>query len=200
MLCALAGQAQANIFTCVDAKGRRITSDRPIPECNDRVQKQLNPSGTVKGQIGPSLTAAERAAKEEKARKEAEERGRQGDDKKRDRALLSRYPDRASHDKERAAALVPMDEAIKSANARLADLAAQRTRLDAEIDFYKRNPARLPPALRRQLDDNEQAVATQKRFIATQEDEKKRVHLKFDDELDSLRRIWAMQQRTPIGQ
>src|SRR5436190_9468818 len=40
------------IYTCVDSKGRRLTADRPIAECTDRVQKELNPSGTVKRQVG----------------------------------------------------------------------------------------------------------------------------------------------------
>jgi hypothetical protein len=52
------------IYTCVDAKGRRITSDRPIIECIDREQRELSPSGTVRRKIGPSLTAMERAAVE----------------------------------------------------------------------------------------------------------------------------------------
>ena len=52
----------AGIYTCVDAKGRKITSDRPIVDCIDREQVELNPSGTVRRKVGPSLTAQERAA------------------------------------------------------------------------------------------------------------------------------------------
>ena len=33
------GVAQAAIYTCVDAQGRRITSDRPIAACMDREQR-----------------------------------------------------------------------------------------------------------------------------------------------------------------
>jgi hypothetical protein len=43
------------VYTCIDAKGRKLTADRPIPECTDREQKILNPSGTVKAKVGPSL-------------------------------------------------------------------------------------------------------------------------------------------------
>jgi hypothetical protein len=50
-----------DIYTCIDAKGRKLTSDRKIPECSDREQKILNPSGTVKARIGPNLTAQERS-------------------------------------------------------------------------------------------------------------------------------------------
>ncbi|MBX3585902.1 MAG: DUF4124 domain-containing protein [Ramlibacter sp.] len=183
---------QPGIYTCVDAQGRRLTSDRPIAACNDRVQKELNPSGTVKRLVGPTLTAEERAAKEEAARKEAEERNRQADERRRERALLARYPDRAAHDKERSVAIEQIDEVIKSADKRTAELLEQRRKLNAEADFYKRDPSKIPATLKRQIEENDHQQAAQKRFIANQEDEKKRVHTRFDDELDQLRRMWAL--------
>ena len=90
------------IYTCVDGQGRKLTSDRPIPECLDREQKVLNPSGTVKQKVGPSLTAAERAQQEAKERAQQEEQSRLAEEHRRDRALLIRYPNKAVHDKERA--------------------------------------------------------------------------------------------------
>jgi len=68
-----AQSAPQGIYTCTDAKGRKLTSDRPIPECADREQRVLNPSGTVKTIVGPSLTGPERAALEARQRREAEE-------------------------------------------------------------------------------------------------------------------------------
>lgn len=43
----LSAQA-ANIYTCINAKGQRITSDRPIVECIDRTQELRNTDGSVK--------------------------------------------------------------------------------------------------------------------------------------------------------
>src|SRR3989344_1799514 len=54
--------ATGGIYTCVDRNGRRLTADRPIPECLDREQRELSPSGITRRQIGPSLTDVERAA------------------------------------------------------------------------------------------------------------------------------------------
>ncbi|MBX3660317.1 MAG: DUF4124 domain-containing protein [Ramlibacter sp.] len=184
--------AQPSIYTCVDAQGRRLTSDRPIAACNDRVQKELNPSGTVKRLVGPSLTAEERAAQEEANRKAAEERNRLADDRRRERALLARYPNRAAHDRERSAAIEQVDEVIRTADKRTAELLTQRKKLDAEIDFYKRDPSKVPATLKRQIEENDHQQAAQKRFVANQEDEKRRIHTRFDDELDQLRRMWAL--------
>ena len=38
---------QAPIYSCIDAHGKRITSDRPIPECAAREQRVLNADGSV---------------------------------------------------------------------------------------------------------------------------------------------------------
>lgn len=89
------------IYSCVDAKGRRLTSDRPIAECMDREQKVLNANGSVRETVGPSLTASERAEKEQHERKAAEERQRLAEDKRVQRALLARYPNQVAHEAER---------------------------------------------------------------------------------------------------
>lgn len=191
LLAGFALQAGAQgIFTCVDAKGRRLTSDRPIPECNDRVQKELNPTGTVKRHIQPPPTAAELAAQEAQAKKEAEERQQQAEQRKKERAMLSRYPNRAAHDKERHATLVAVDESIKAADARTLSLIAQRKKLDAETEFYKSDPSKIPLVLKRQIEENDQQMGAQKRYVADREEEKKRIQQRFDAELTQLQKLW----------
>lgn len=191
-------QASAEaIFTCIDAKGRRLTADRPIAECLDREQKELTPSGTVKRRIGPVLTAEERAAEEEKARRAIEERSRLAEEKKRDRALLTRYPDRAAHDKERATAVSVLDEAIATAAKNIDALQAQRKKLDSELEFYKGDASKVPPRLKRQIEEHQQHMAAQKRFIANQEREKQQLNARFDEELGKLKQLWAERAATP---
>ena len=188
--------AQA-IFTCVDGSGRKITADRPIAECSDRVQKKINPSGTVKGVLEPSLTADERAAREEKEKRVAELREREVEEKRRDRALLQRYPSRALHDKERTEALDQIDEVINAASKRASELSEQRKAIIVDMQFYKAEPTRAPPSLKRRLEENESNQATQKRFVAEQDIEKKRVNKRFDEELAKLRQLWPMAGTVP---
>jgi len=185
--------AQA-IFTCVDGKGRRITSDRPIPECLDREQRELNPSGTVKRQIPPSQTADERAAEETRQRVAAEEQARIAEEKRRDRALLARYPSRALHDAERGEALKQVDEVVLLAQRRIEDLKAQRKAIDTEFEFYRRDPAKAPLALRMRQQDNLAAEQAQLRFIEEQGQEKKRINQRFDRELQRLGQLWGGQR------
>jgi hypothetical protein len=188
--------AAQNIYTCVDGKGRKITADRPIAECTDRTQQELNRSGTVKRVVGPSLTAQERAAQEEKDKLAAEARAREAEDKRRDRALLLRYPTRAVHDQERVTALAQVDEVIKASNKRTVELAEQRKAIQAEFEFYAKDPGKAPPSLKRKLEENDNSSAVQKKFIQDQEQEKKRVNLRFDEELVKLKQLWALREGT----
>jgi len=178
------------IYTCVDAQGRKLTSDRPIPDCIDREQKLLNPSGTVKQKIGPTLTAAERAVLETKEKQDLEERNRLAEEHRRDKALLARYPTRAAHDKERTEALAQITAVSKAASTRLNELQLQRKKLDDEMEFYKKDPNKAPEYLRRQVEENNQSAAVQKRFIVEQDEEVRRVNGRFDDELVRLRQLW----------
>ena len=185
-------QITPGVYTCVDSKGRKLTADRPIPECTDREQKILNPSGTVKERIGPTLTAKENAELEAKEKREIEERSHTADEKRRDRALLTRYPNKTVHDKERAEALVQISVVIQAAKTRLDELTKQRVVIDAEMEFYKKDPAKAPAYLRRQQDENIQSQALQRRFIGEQDGEIKRVNARFDDELLRLGQLWAL--------
>jgi len=185
------------VYTCIDAKGRKLTADRPIPECTDREQKILNPSGTVKAKVGPTLTAQERIEVEQKEKREMEERNRTADEKRRDRALLIRYPNKGVHDQERQEALAQIAVVIQAAKNRLDELAKQRVSIDAEMEFYKKDPSKAPSYLRRQLEDNIQSQAVQRRFMGEQDGEIKRVNLRFDDELVRLRQLWALNAPTP---
>jgi hypothetical protein len=180
------------IYTCVDAKGRKLTSDRPIAECIDREQKVLNPSGTVKNKLGPTLTALERAELEKKEKQQAEEEAKVVEEKRRNRALLIRYPNKAVHDQERADALAQITEVIQAATSRIDELARQRAAMDMELEFYKADISKAPAYLRRQVEENTQSMAVQKRFVSAQEAEVRRVNMRFDDELVRLRQLWAM--------
>lgn len=189
----LGGAAAAqDIYSCVDAKGRTLTADRPIAECTDRTQRTLSPSGIVTRQIGPSLTAHEQAVQDEKDRRAAELRARQAEDRRRDKALLLRYPTPEVHDRERAAALLQIDEVIKASSKRRGELADQRKSLGGELEFYVKDPSRAPASLKRRLEENEGSVAVQQRFIADQQQEKKRVNQRFDEEMAKLRQLWAL--------
>lgn len=186
------------IYSCTDSKGRKITSDRPIADCVDREQLELNPSGTVRRKVGPTLTAEERAAAEAREREAAEERARRAEEKRRDHALVIRYPNRAVHDAERAEALAQVDAVTKAATKRMGELQQQRKVIETEMEFYQKDPSKAPAPLKRQVDENLKSIGIQTRFIADQEAEKARVNARFDEDLVKLLKLWSL-SRAPAA-
>ncbi|EJE50250.1 hypothetical protein PMI14_05166 [Acidovorax sp. CF316] len=187
-----------SIYTCTDRNGRKLTADRPIADCLDREQRELAPSGMVRRQVGPVLSEQERAVVEARQRKEAEERSRALEERRRERALTARYPDKAAHDVERKAAIQMVEDVAATAEKRLIELRQQRKTLDTEMEFYKKDPSKAPMVLRTRIAENEDSVAEQQRFIAGQGDEKRRVHQRFDVELAQLRKLWDEQRGVAV--
>ncbi len=185
------GPAGGSVYTCVDRQGRRLTADRPIPECSDREQRVLDQTGAERRRVGPTLTENERAEAEAQRQREAAERARVAEERRRERVLAARYPTRSAHDAERAAVLAQVDDVTAVAQKRVDELLRDRKQLQAELASYGSEPAKAPMALRRQLAEQDEALATQKRFVASQEAEKRRLNQRFDAELAVLQPIWA---------
>ena len=101
------------------------------------------------------------------------------------------------HDQERAEALAQIEAVAKAATTRLTELTRQRVAIDEEMEFYKKDPTKAPAYVRRQFEENTQSQSVQKRFIAEQEAEARRLNARFDDELVRLRQLWA--QMAPAG-
>jgi hypothetical protein len=191
-LLAGAAWAQTNmgqVFTCVDGAGRNLTSDRLIAQCMDREQRLLAKDGTLIRIIPAQLTADERAEKEAREKRIAAEKQARAEAVRRDRLLLERYPDQATHEKAREAALDDVRAATQLSRARVAELVRERKPLDEEAEFYKGKP--LPAKLKAQIDANDAAAAAQADAQATQRAEMDRIGKRFDDELALLKRLWA---------
>jgi hypothetical protein len=186
---AQAGANVAGIYTCVDARGRRLTSDRPILECSDREQRVLNQDGSVRRVVPPTLTAEERAEREAAERRAAQERTARADAVRRDRNLMSRYPDEAAHRKAREAALEPVRQAMRSSDKRLSELSAERRKLDDEAEFYAGRS--MPLALKQRIDANDAGAAALRAATKTQEAELARIDALYDAELARLQRLWT---------
>lgn len=182
------GQA-GEIYTCTDAKGRRLTSDRPILECNDRDQRVLNRDGSLKTVRPPTQTAEERAEVEARERRAQEARLALAEQVRRDRNLMQRYRDEAAHRKARDDALANIRDASARTWARFDQLVKERKPLKDEAEFYAKGP--LPPALKAQIESNEASLAAVNEAARVQQSEMNRINRQFDAELERLRKLWA---------
>ncbi|MBB5202757.1 hypothetical protein HNQ51_000050 [Inhella inkyongensis] len=181
--------ADGRIYSCVTSDGRRLTSDRPIAECQTREQTVHRKDGSVRGRLAPAMSPEEKAAADVKQRELDAQKAALADAARHDRNLLTRYRNQPVHDKAREAALDDIIKATEISERRLKDLARERKTLDDEAEFYKGRA--LPAKLKQQVDANDAAVEAQKLFIEQQEAERVRVNRRYDLELARLKKLWA---------
>lgn len=194
LLAAFSAQAQGTppargIYTCTTADGRKLTGDRPIPECTSREQRVLNPDGSQRTTLPPYLSPEERAAKEAADRRATADRIAQQDAIRRDRTLMLRYANEAAHQRARNAALDDANKAMRISERRIKDLTTERKPLLDEAEFYKGKP--LPGKLKQSLDANDASIEAQQVLIENQKAEQVRINARFDAELARLKKLWA---------
>jgi len=196
---ALAQQATSRsmIYTCV-VNGKKLTSDRLIPECTNLEQRRLNPDGSLNGIVQPMPTEDERAAVEAKEREANAERVQRNDAIRRDRNLTARFPNDETHQKAREKALDAIRTSVRTSESRIALLLAERKKLLDEAEFYA-PPAKLPPKLKLDLDANDAALAGQKALVANQQAEVVRISSLYDAELARLKKLWGGAQPGSLG-
>ncbi len=198
---ALFAQAQssggAQIYSCIDANGKRLTSDRPIVECNAREQRVLNADGSVKRMQAPPMTADERADAEAREANVASDRARQQEAMRRDRNLLARFPNEAAHRKAREQALDDVRRALRLSEQRLAVLTTERKPLKDESEFYVGKP--LPLKLKLAIDANDASVDAQNSLAQNQRLEIVRIDKLYDAELERLKKLWGGAQPGSLG-
>ncbi len=181
------GAEQGTIYSCRDRAGRTITSDRPIPECSDRAVRELGPSGILKREIAAPLTPEQQRAKEidDRNKRVADDAAREK--KRRDSALLAAYSNEAQIESARHRALADAQENIKTSHSHLADLNAEKKALAQEGEFYKGK--RMPPLVKRRLDDNEAAISDEEATIKMRQTDVERINQRYDDELKRFREL-----------
>jgi hypothetical protein len=197
---AAADAPRAYIFQC-ELNGKKVTSDRLIPECINKEQRQLNPDGSLKSIIVPTLTDDERAEKDRLEREAEVTRVAKNDAIRRDRNLMQRFPNEAAHNDARAKALDDLRASAKKSEARIALLMVERTKLEDEKLFYVNDHVNkpLPSGLKQKLDANEASLEAQKSLAQNQDSEVVRINKLYEAELTRLRKLWAGAQPGSLG-
>ncbi len=184
------------IYTC-EVNGKKVTSDRPIAECNSREQRVLNKDGSTREVRTPVLTADERAEQEARQQQEALAAKIRREAVYRDRNLLQRFPNESAHRKAREAALDDVRKNLKLSEQRLEALEKERKPLMDESEFYVGK--QLPLKLKQAIDANDATAEAQRTLVTNQKAEMVRINTNYDAELERLRKLWAGAQPGSLG-
>jgi hypothetical protein len=177
----------AEIYSCKDASGRTISSDRPIAECADRERRVLNEDGSVQKVIAPPLTPEQRRKKEEEEVRQEAEKRREAEQRRKDQALLATYRSEKELEAAFERALSVPTEGAKASHFRINALRAQLDKILLESEFYVGKP--WPPALKRKLSEVQGALDAEVRNIDDKAAEIERVNAKFKADLERFRNL-----------
>lgn len=185
--------ASSGIYTCIDASGVRITADRPIPQCADREQRVLSPSGLELKRVGPALSEVEMAQRLEERRLQQLTQQRAKEMLRRDQSLLARYPNRESHEAQRQLGLQQVDALLTMSYQRLGSLEAAEHEVRESLAAYTQKHEKAPLRLLTRQEEVARELADLKAQIASQEADKRRIQARFDEELQRLVPLWSKQ-------
>lgn len=177
-----ANVAQAgNMLCCQDpSTGRRVCGDSLPEQCRGRAYKILDGTGNVIKEVGPPMTAEQKAqAAAEIQRKKEEEAARQAQGRK-DQALLATYSSVKDIDQARDRSVNDIQEAVKQAETKIVALQKQRKKYETEQEFYKNKP--VPPELAKNLRDIDSDIKAQTSVIDAKKAELDQVRVKYDQD------------------
>ena len=177
---ALAQAAGGRIYTCKDASGKTITSDRPLPECQGRDGRILSNQGTTVKTIEAPLTSEQQAAREVEEEKKKEAGIKRAEQLRKDKALLNTYQNIDDLESKRQRALLQVEREMKEAERRVSFLAKQELEIKEEEAFFKKK--QMPLELKRKLDENEGALRAERSLLASKKDEITQVNQRFDED------------------
>jgi hypothetical protein len=186
-LAVAAAPASATLYVCTTADGRTITSDRPPPECANLPVKELRSDGSVRQVIEPPLTEEQRRARAEKLRREYLEQEAKRTRARRDIALMETYASEVEIEAARHAALSSRQVMIDRSKQRLETFAAERTKLENEVEFYANR--KLPAKLEQAIEANKDLTQAEHRLIADMQADMARINQRFDTELSRFREL-----------
>jgi hypothetical protein len=177
------------IYSCTDADGRVISSDRPIAACAQRPVRELNPDGSLRRIIAPPLSKQqerERAALDHQRQEEIRARKVQ---QSRDRNLLLTFEDERSLELMRRRGLADIDNEIRLATNRILSLDTDlKTAQDTAAKWREDNPHKqLPFSFQQRITEAANAILAEDALIADRHGERARVNSRFDADARRLR-------------
>ena len=176
----LGASAQVRIYCCDDAKGRKVCGDFLPPACQGRAYVERDNRGFVSKVVEAPLTPEQEARREaEKARKEDEAK-KANEERRRVLALMSTYSSEKDIITARDRALAEVEQHMKQSQLRLEDAKKKKQKLDSEREFYKGKP--LPDSVKAQVRENEKEIKAQQAAVDGRAKDMEDIRIRFAEE------------------
>lgn len=188
--------APATIYTCSDAAGRVISSDRPIPACEHRSMRELNADGSLRRLIAPPLTKEQEKEQASQERQREEELLARRIQQSRDRNLLLTFEDERALESMRRRGLADIDRDILTATRRILSLDKELKLAQAAAASWRaENPRKqLPITAQQQIMDAANSILAEDSVVSERQSERDRVNSRFDADATRLRQLLGTAQ------
>jgi len=180
MLLIAPSAALAKIYVCKDSAGNTLTADRPLPECADRVVRELDTTGITRREIAPPLTPEQ---KRERQRQEVKQRAIAAEMEERrlyDRALMTRYRNLSDIAIARQRAVSLMEDQMRIDTDALPNEMKEMKAAQAVAATMVNSKSGVAPMVQRRLDEAARMVDLRLSSIESRTAEIERVNKKFD--------------------
>jgi hypothetical protein len=179
--------AQASIYCCDDAQGRRVCGDFLPTECVKRAYEERDNKGFIIKRHEAPMTPEQIAKREAEQKRKEEDERKKMEERRRNLALLSTYSSEKDVDSARDRAINEINKAVEQAEKQLAESEKNRKKADGEKDFYK-NKA-LPPQVKKQIADAEADFKAKQDALAARKADIDKTRVKFEEEKKKWREL-----------
>ena len=186
--------AAGNLYCCYDAGGKQVCGDLLPQACYGRAYREIGTTGRTVRNVEAPLTAEQRAERaEEEAQLKIEEAANR-EQRRKDQALLNTYSSEKEIEFLRARANGDVQKAIAAAEAKIAEIRAQRKKYENEAEFYQKTE--MPAEVHKGLLDADFEIKAQELVIESKTKELEIIREKYDEDLRRFRDIMTTRKRT----
>lgn len=175
----LAGEAaaQARIFCCDDAKGRKVCADFVPPQCANRAYEERDGQGRIFKKYDAPLNAEQQARRDAELARADTEKRKALEAQRHSAALLASYANEKEIDSARDRALAVLEKNLQQSRAKLDEANKVKKKLDGEKASFKNKP--LPAQTKALIRDNESELRAQQAAVEAQTKEMEEVRARF---------------------
>ncbi|AJP47260.1 hypothetical protein PG1C_00050 [Rugosibacter aromaticivorans] len=177
LLVTIEAAAQARIFCCDDARGRKVCADFVPPECANRAYEERDGQGRIAKKYNAPLTAEQQVRRTAELAKVDAEKRKALEEQRHSAALLANYANENEIDSARDRALAAIEKNLQQSRSKLDEANKAKKKLEGEKAFYKNKP--LPAQTRTLIRDNESELRAQQAAVDAQTKEMEDVRARF---------------------
>jgi hypothetical protein len=173
--------AQAGrLYCCADEQGKQVCGDILPQVCRGKAYREIGASGQTVRRVEAPLTPEQRAQQEADEKRRQEQEAANKEQQRKDQALLATYGSEKDIDAVYERAVREVNQAIKVAEDKIAELLQRRKKFESEAEFYKKQ--QLPPDVFKGLRDADQEIKSQEFVVESKRKDLESLRSKYDDD------------------